>query len=63
MADGRDCVVYRWNDVLTSEEAQGGAVEEGMRSVPPQTCSTVPSETSLSHRGSLLIHFDIAEMR
>jgi hypothetical protein len=42
MADGRGYVIHRRDDVLTSEEAQKGAVEEGMRPVPPRTCSTMP---------------------
>ena len=66
MADGRGRVVRRRDDVLTvltCEEAQRRAVEEGMRPVPLQTRSMLTSETSLSHRGPLLIHFAVDSTR
>jgi hypothetical protein len=60
-ADGRGCVVHERDDVLTvltSEEAESGAVNEGVRPLRFQTRSALPSETLLSHQASSLIHLN-----
>lgn len=61
MTCGRGCAVYEWHDVLTvwmSEEAESGAVKEGVRPLRLQTRSKLTSETPLSHRASSSIHLD-----
>jgi hypothetical protein len=57
----RGCAVHELDGVLTvltSEEAESGAVNEGVRPLRFQTRSALPSETLLSHQASLLIHLN-----